>query len=241
MKAGFADNSAYVADPDFVDVPVAGLRSKEYAKKRAAEIKVDAVIPKVVSGEAGKYESPSTTALSVVDNKGNMVALTQTISDFFGAKVVIEGTGIVLNNEMKNFSAKGPNALVPGKRMRTTIAPTIVVKDGKTFASMGTPGAARIISTMVILVSILVDYKMGIQEAIEAPRFYVRDTDKDISVESRIDKGVLDDLSKLGYSVKVLGDYDLFFGGAQAIIIDPVTGRMYGGADPRRDGAVLGY
>ena len=87
---------------------------------------------------------------------------------------------------MKNFSARGVNAMAPGKRMRTTISPTILARDGRAFATLGTPGAARIISTMTLLVSNLVDYGMGIQEAIEAPRFYARDTDKDLYVESRV-------------------------------------------------------
>lgn len=240
LKRAYADNSAFVGDPAFTTVPVAAMLSKDYAKKRAAEIDLTKVTPKVVAGEPDK-EHFSTTHLSVVDAKGNMVALTQTISGFWGAKVVIPGTGIILNNEMQNWSAKGPNAFAPGKRVRTTIAPTIIAKDGKTFASMGTPGAARIISTMVLLTQNLIDYKMGIQEAIELPRFYVRDTEKDFYLESRVPAETQDALKKLGYSLKVQGDYDLFFGGAQAIIIDPVTGKLYGGADPRRDGAVVGY
>jgi gamma-glutamyltranspeptidase/glutathione hydrolase len=224
-----------------VNVPLAELLSGDYARRRAAEIKPDAMTPKVTAGDVTKRESPSTTSLSVVDERGNMVALTQTISDFFGAKVVIDGTGIVLNNEMKNFGSKGPNALAAGKRMRTMIAPSILLRDGRPFATLGTPGAARIVSTMTLLVSNLVDFKMGIQEAIDAPRFYARDTEKDLSVEARMPAATVEALVKMGYSVKTLGEYDLFFGGAQGIIIDPKTGMRIGGADPRRDGAVVGY
>jgi gamma-glutamyltranspeptidase/glutathione hydrolase len=125
--------------------------------------------------------------------------------------------------------------------MRTMIAPTILLKDGKTFAALGTPGAARIVSTMTLLVSNLVDFGMGIQEAIEAPRFYARDTDADLSVEARVPARTTDALTKMGYRIKTLGDFDLFFGGAQGIVIDPKTGMRVGGADPRRDGAVAGY
>lgn len=241
MKRGFADFNAFIADPDFVKVPVPGLLSPDYAKTRAAEIRPDAISPKVTSGEPSKHESGSTTFLCAVDRRGNIAALTQTISDFFGAKVLIAGTGIILNNEMKNFSARGINAMAPGKRMRTTIAPTIILKDGKPFATLGTPGAARIISTMVILISNLIDHKMGIQEAIEAPRFYARDTDKNLSVESRMPPDTIAALTKLGYIIQTQGEYDLFFGGAQGIIIDAKTGKKIGGADPRRDGAVIGY
>jgi len=241
MKRGFADFNAFIADPDFEKIPIPGLLSRDYARKRAAEINPDAISPKVGPGEPAKTESGSTTSLCAVDKRGNVAVVTQTISDFFGAKVVIEGTGIILNNEMKNFSARGINAMAPGKRMRTTIAPTIILKEDKPFAALGTPGAARIISTMAILISNLIDHKMGIQEAIEAPRFYARDTDKNLSVESRMPPATLEALRKLGYAIQAMGEYDLFFGGAQGIMIDAKTGRKTGGADPRRDGAVIGY
>ncbi len=222
-------------------MPTAELLSPDYARRRAAEIKADAITPKVTAGKIADRESPSTTSLAVVDARGNMVALTQTLSEFFGAKVMVGGTGIILNNEMHNFSARGPNALSPGKRMRTMIAPSILLKDGKTFAVIGTPGAARIVSTMTLLVSNLVDFGMGIQEAIEAPRFYARDYDPDLSIEARMPAATVEALTKMGYSVKTLGEYDLFFGGAQGIVIDRKTGLRIGGADPRRDGAVVGY
>lgn len=241
MKRGFADFSAHIADPDYEKVPLAGLLARDYARKRAAEIRLDSVSPSVVAGEPARDGSGSTTSLCAADKRGNVAVLTQTISDFFGAKVVVEGTGIILNNEMKNFSARGINAMAPGKRMRTTIAPTLLLKGDKTYAALGTPGAARIISTMAILISNLVDHRMGIQEAIDAPRFYARDTDKNLSVESRLPPETLAALAKLGYVVQTMGAYDLFFGGAQGIIIDAKTGKKTGGADPRRDGAVIGY
>jgi len=156
--------------------------------------------------------------------------------------VMIGGTGIILNNEMQNFSAKGVNVMAPGKRMRTTISPTIILKNGKAYASMGTPGAYRIITTMSILISNLVDHKMQIQEAIEAPRFYIRhDKPKDLYVETRLPADTLAALERMGYVLKKQKDYDLFFGGAQGIVIDPKSGKKIGGADPRRDGAVVGY
>ncbi|MFO7693961.1 MAG: gamma-glutamyltransferase, partial [Vicinamibacterales bacterium] len=241
MKRGFADYAAAVGDPDFVKVPVAELLSADYARARAAEIKPDLITPKVAAGTAAKKESPSTTSLSVVDAHGNMVALTQTISDFFGAKVLVAGTGIILNNEMKNFGSRGPNAIAPGKRMRTMIAPTLLLKDGRAFATLGTPGAARIVSTMTLLVSNLVDFGMGIQEAIEAPRFYARDVEADLAVEARVPAATIAALTKMGYRIKAYRDFDLFFGGAQGIVIEPKTGMRIGGADPRRDGAVAGY
>jgi len=239
MKRGFADNSAYIGDPAFVSIPVRGLLDKDYAKSRAAEIDPGKITGTVKAGTP--VEHPSTTHLSVVDKEGNMVALTQTISGFWGACVAVPGTGIILNNEMQNWSSRGPNAYAPGKRMRTTIAPTIIAKNGRPFVTMGTPGAGRIISTMVILTVNLLDYHMGVQEAIESPRFYARDTEKDLSIEARMPKETQDWLKSIGYSLKVYPDFDLFFGGAQAIVVDLETGSMYGGADPRRDGAVFGF
>lgn len=239
MKRGFADNSAYVGDPAFTDIPVRGLLDKEYAKSRAAEIDLGKMSPSIKAGTPSEH--PSTTHLSVVDRGGNMVALTQTISGFWGACVAVPGTGVILNNEMQNWSSRGPNAYAPGKRMRTTIAPTIIAKNGVPFVTMGTPGAGRIISTMVILAVDLLDYHMGVQEAIESPRFYARDTEKDLSIESRMPAETQAWLKSIGYSIKEYPDFDLFFGGAQAILVDPDTGMMYGGADPRRDGAVFGF
>jgi gamma-glutamyltranspeptidase/glutathione hydrolase len=239
MKRGMADWRAFVADPAFVAVPVAGLLAKPYAEARAAEIDPARISEKIAPGDPSRGQSSSTTSLSVVDRDGNMIALTQTISDFFGAKVMVAGTGIILNNEMDNFSAQGVNALAPGKRMRTTIAPTIIVKGRKPFAAIGTPGAARILTTMPLLISNLIDYRMGIQEAIETPRFFP--SDKDLSFEPRFPLETVATLEKMGYTLKSLDALDLFFGGAQGVIIDPKTKKRIGGADPRRDGAVVGY
>lgn len=239
MKRGFADNSAYVGDPDFFQIPVTGLLDKEYARSRVQEIDMNKVTTSIKAGTPDEH--PSTTHLSVVDRHGNMVALTQTISGFWGACVAVPGTGIILNNEMQNWSSRGPNSYAPGKRMRTTIAPTIIAKDGNPFVTMGTPGAGRIISTMVILTVNLIDFDMGVQEAIESPRFYARDTEKLLSLESRIPKETQEWLKSIGYSIKEYPPFDLFFGGAQAILVDPKTGIMHGGADPRRDGAVFGF
>jgi gamma-glutamyltranspeptidase/glutathione hydrolase len=239
MKRGMADWRTFVADPDFVDVPAVGLLSRKYAKARAEEIDPERISEKTEAGEPAKGLSPSTTSLSVVDAAGNMVALTQTISDFFGARVMVTGAGIILNNEMKNFSASGVNAMAPGKRMRTTISPTILIRKGQAFATIGTPGAARILTTMPLLISNLIDYKMGIQEAIEMPRFFP--SGKDLMVEPRLPEETVAALVKIGYTIEPRGEFDLFFGGAQGIIIDPKTRLRVGGADPRRDGAVVGY
>ena len=241
LKRAYADYHAFVADPGFVAVPLDRLLSRAYAKRRAKEVDRNRMTAKVVAGEVPRDPGPSTTSLVVADRHGNLVSLTQTISDFFGAKVMVAGTGIILNNEMKNFSARGVNAMAPGKRMRTLIAPTVLLRGSKPFAVLGTPGGPRISATTVLLVSNLVDHDMPVQEAIEAPRYYARDTEKDLAVESRFPKETREALASLGYTFQEMKDYDLFFGGAQAIVIDRRTGNRAGGADPRRDGTVSGY
>jgi gamma-glutamyltranspeptidase/glutathione hydrolase len=241
MKRGFVDCSAFVADPDFVKVPLDGLLSPAYARTRAAEIHPGQLTAKVSAGEPVGEGSGNTTSLCAVDRQGNMAVLTQTISDHFGAKVVVPGTGILLNNEMKNFSTKGINAIAPGKRMRGTLAPTILLKDGKPYAALGTPGAGRIVSTTAILISNLIDHKLPIQEAIESPRFYARDTEPKVSVEARVPSQTLEALKQMGYSFQVMNEFDLFFGGAQGIVVDRKHHTLIGGADPRRDGVAVGY
>jgi len=261
LKRAFMDNRVYVGDPDFSFVPLQEMLSKDYARLRASEIRMDRMTPAkeikpgefeeaaeilAPTGTEGKYESPSTTHISVADKDGNMVALTQTISSFFGAGVMVPGTGIILNNEVYNFSTDptSPNCIAPGKRMRTTISPTIVLKDGKPLLTIGTPGAGRIISTMTTLLVNIIDHNMSLQEAIEAPRFYVRDGSDSFECESRVPAEVLEGLKSLGYPIddsSIKADYDLYFGGAQGVMIDYTTGEFVGAADPRRDGAAIGY
>ena len=257
LKRAYADNREYIGDPNFDFVPLYELLSKDYARERAFEIPLDSMTPMkeivpgdfsaskliAATGTEGGYESPSTTHISVVDKDHNMVALTQTISSFFGAAVMAPGTGIVLNNEMANFSSPGApvNTLEAGKRMRTLISPTLVLKDGQPFLTIGTPGAARIISTVTIVLSNIIDYGMGLQEAIEAPRFYVRDNTETLEYEARFAPEVIDTLQAMGYTVLEHPDFDLYFGGAQGVMIDLETGTLIGGADPRRDGAAIGF
>ncbi|MGE3841342.1 MAG: gamma-glutamyltransferase [Vicinamibacterales bacterium] len=239
LKRAFADYSAFVADPAYSNVPSVGLLSRTYARRRAADITPHRITPRVLAGEPDRA-SPSTTAVVVADRLGSMVALTQTLSDFFGAKVMVPGTGILLNNEVKNFSSRGVNVMAPGKRMRTTIAPTILLASGRPVMALATPGAARIISTMTLLVSNVVDYGQDIQAAIDAPRFYARDVEPVLHLEGRWPEDTIARLRALGYEVEIHNDYDLFFGGAQGIA-RTARGVLLGGADPRRDGAVVGY
>ena len=241
MKRGFADYAATVGDPDFVQVPLAELLSADYARARAAEIKPDLVTPKVAAGAAAKQEPPSTTSLSVVDAQGNMVALTQTISDFFGAKVLVAGTGIILNNEMKNFGTRGPNAIAPGKRMRTMIAPTILLKDGQDVrrprhARRGPhrldDDAARVEPRRL---------RHGHPGRDRGPALLARESKRTSPSEARVPAATLDALRRWGTASRPIATSTCSSAGPRASWIDPKTGMRIGGADPRRDGAVVGY
>lgn len=257
IRIAYRDNYEYFSDPDFDYIPLYDLLSKDYARTRALEIDPEQMMhfEEILPGYFGAtqvaftgtdgipYESPSTTHISVIDKDRNTVSLTQTISSFFGAGVMPEGTGIVLNNEMANFGAvgSGTNSLEAGKRMKTVISPTIVLKDGQPFLTIGTPGAGRIISTVTILLSALIDHGMDLQEAIEAPRFFVRDYHDNLEFEPRFASDIVEELSAKGWGLVEKGTLDLYFGGAQGVLVDFETGELVGGADPRRDGAAIGY
>ena len=241
MKRVFADRSKYMGDPDFVQVPVKGLTSKKYAAELRQGISPEKGAEKVPAGNPVPYESGGTSHISVVDKDGNLVALTQTINYFFGSGVLVPGTGILLNNEMDDFVPKpgALNSIEPGKRPLSSMSPTLVLKDGKPLLSIGSPGATRIISALAQILVNIIDHRMNIQEAIEAARIHCMTGE--IFMESRIPKDVQQALIKKGHKVTVRKDFDLYFGGAQGVMIDPKTGTLYGGADPRRDGFAIGY
>ena len=241
MKRVFADRSKYMADPDFVQVPVKGLTSKKYAEELRKGISLEKGAEKLPPGNPVPYESGGTSHLSVLDKDGNLVALTQTINYFFGSGVLVPGTGILLNNEMDDFVPKpgALNSIEPRKRPLSSMSPTLVLKDGKPLLSIGSPGSTRIISALAQILVNIVDHRMNIQEAIEAARIHCMTGE--IFMESRIPKDIQQALINKGHKVTVRKDFDLYFGGAQGVMIDPKTGALYGGADPRRDGFAIGY
>ena len=240
QKLAFADRAEYIADPAFVKVPVAGLLDKGYAAERRKAIDMKHT-HKAVPGQPSKYESGSTTSFSVVDKDGNMVSITKTINHFMGSGVVPEGTGILLNDEMDDFDLNPASLNAPsaGKRPLSSIAPVMVLKDGKPFFTAGTPGANRIITTMVNIVINVVDFKEELQPAILEPRFHNGNTAQ-TAVESRIPADVVKELESRGHKISVKGAFDLYFGGAQGVMLRS-DGRLLGGADPRRDGIAVGY
>jgi len=184
-------------------------------------------------------EAAHTTHLSVVDAAGNAVSLTQTLGTFFGSTQTV--AGVLMNCSMTNFSATGKvNNAEPGKRPRSSISPTIVLKNGLPFLVVGTPGASRITSTVVELLVNLIDFDMDAAAANSAPRFYCSKYEDFLHLEGGIVEPVRDKLEKMGHHLRVHDGIDLFFGGANIIRIDPETGAVCGAADPRRSGTAGG-
>jgi gamma-glutamyltranspeptidase / glutathione hydrolase len=175
-----------------------------------------------------------------VDRDGNIVALTQAINNFFGSGVVVPGTGILLNNEMNELDRHPgrPNSYTPGKRPLSRMSPMLVLKDNRPNLSIGSAGATRIISALSQVLVNLIDRKMNLQQAINAPRIH---WEGDLFMESRIPSSLQEELSDWGYRVRRQSAYDLYFGGVQAVLIDPDAGVLFGAADPRRAGAAIGY
>ena len=243
MKLMYADRGAYLGDADFVKVPIKGLTSKKYAKTRFAKISMDKSIKKADPGEPWPFdESGNTSHISIVDGQGNMVALTQTINYFFGSGVVVDGCGFMLNDEMADFTAKPgtKNSVEPGKRPLSSMSPTLLLKDGKPYATLGSPGGKRIITTVAQIISNLIDQGMDVQQAINAPKTN-NYRGGPFKIESRVSAEAQAGLKKKGHTLKLYKPFDLYFGGAQAVVRDPKTGELHGGADPRRDGVAMGY
>lgn len=239
FKMCFADRAKYMGDPDFVKIPMKGLLSKEYAAKRAGSYSLDNIAP-AESDNPFKFETCDTTHISIADKYGNVVAITKTISAFFGSGVVPENTGVIMNCQMRGFfvGEGKSNSVGGGKKPLSSMSPTIILKDGRPFAVLGTPGGNRIISTMAQVISNLIDFGMDIESAIRAPRFY-NDVMDLLHYEARIDEKVIKSLADKGQEIKKLKDWDRFVGGVQGIYYHK-NGTMIGVADPRRDGRAVG-
>ncbi|SLM13639.1 Gamma-glutamyltranspeptidase [uncultured spirochete] len=243
LKLTFADRSKYMADTEFVKVPLAGLTSKEYAKEQAARIDLNKPLAPVTAGDPWKYESGSTTHFSVMDKEGNMVAVTKTINYFFGSGVTIPGWGFIMNDEMDDFVATpgSVNSVEPGKRPLSSMSPTLVLDpQGRSFMTIGSPGATRIFPTVAQVISNVIDFGFPIQEAILAPRVW-QGASGALNIEGRYPASALDGIKKLGHDVTIRGDWDAYFGGVHAVVYDYDKGVLYGGADPRRDGQAAAF
>lgn len=244
FKIAFADRAKYIGDTDFVDVPLEGLTSKEYAKEMAAKIDM----AKATNQEAGDpwaYESPQTTHYSIMDKEGNIVAVTKTVNYVFGSGVVPEGTGIILNDEMDDFDAgtEGVNTVEPNKKPLSSMSPTIVLKDGAPVMAIGAPGSQRIITGVAQVISKVIDHQMDIQDAISAPRIHDgSDYDNGVNTmiyETRIPAETVKALEEMGHKMVEEGEW-MEYPCVQAVVMLE-DGTLRGGADPRRDGKAIGY
>ncbi|MGI6620156.1 MAG: gamma-glutamyltransferase [Bacillota bacterium] len=239
-RRAFTDRANFLGDPDFVEVPLGGLTSKAYARNRISDFDpLRASSPE--KGDPYAYnESPSTTHLSVIDKHGNAVALTQTLCAFFGSGAAVPGYGFVLNNQASAWSVdpESKNCPSPYKRPLSSMTPTIVLREGKPFLCVGSPGSQRIITATAQVISNVIDHGMSLQEAIEAPRAHINV--EEFAVESRICPDVIRALRDRGHEIEVKEAYGYYFGGVNAVMYDDRSGKFYGGADPRRDGCSVG-
>jgi len=261
LKLAFADRSTWLGDPDFVDVPVGWLTSERYADELRARINPprwrrwpwtwhrDEVAIEVEAAGRPPRDA-GTTHLSVVDEQGAAVAATLTINTAYGSWLTIPGTGIVMNNEMDDFSkqagvpnvyglvdTRGANAIAPGKRPLSSMTPTLLVRDGGLALVTGSPGGPRIISTVLQSILNVVDFGMDVQAAVAAPRVHHQWIPDLLYVEREVPTDVVEGLRDRGHEVKRGGHWSA----AEAIRIDPERGWRWGGSDPRRDGLALGF
>lgn len=238
FKFSYEDRAKYMADTNFVDVPLKGLRSKEYAKKLAGKIDMEQA-RNSSSYDPWTYEHDETTHYSIGDDKGNLVSVTKTVNHFFGSCLVAEGTGILLNDTMADFATRkyDVNSVDKRKKPLSTMSPTMILKDGKPFAVLGSPGGARIINAVVQVISKLIDHDMDIQDAIASPRIH-QNTSDILYYEDRIEEEELDKLEKMGHEIFKRLPYDKKMGGVNGIKYE--NGEIIGGADPRRDGTSQG-
>jgi gamma-glutamyltranspeptidase/glutathione hydrolase len=253
MKLAYADRSKYLGDPDFFPVPLSRLISKEYAVERGRFLDTTRATPSsmISPGVIPLKEGMHTTHYSVVDKWGNAVSVTTTINGWFGNKVVVGGAGFFLNNEMDDFSAKPgtpniyglvggeANSIQPGKRMLSSMTPTIVLKDDKPFLVIGSPGGSTIITTVLQVIMNVIDHKMNIAEAIDAPRVHHQWLPDTLYYEKYgLAKDVIENLERHGYYVRQRRGTQ---GMAEGIIVDRKDGILFGASDSRGTGAAVGY
>jgi gamma-glutamyltranspeptidase/glutathione hydrolase len=214
MKRAYADRAVFMGDPDSVKIPVDGLTSKAYAKSLRANIGPRSTPPTDIRpGTAAEFEGRNTTHFSVIDRDGNAVSNTYTLNFSYGLGLVAEGTGVLLNNELDDFTSKpgtanayglmGYNANLPGpgKRPLSSMTPTIVMKDGKPFLITGSPGGSRIISAVLQVIVSAIDFKMPIGQAVSAPRLHQQWQPEDVYVEPGFAPDVLEALEKRGHKI----------------------------------------
>src|ERR1700677_4940632 len=261
FRRAFYDRADFLGDPDYAKVPVAQLIDKKYAAAwrdsidpNRASLSKDLKRPsfeqleRVAQFRSVVSEPHNTTHYSVVDADGNAVAVTTTLNDSFGSRVTAEGLGFLLNDEMDDFTSKegvpntngliqGPaNTIGPGKRPLSAMTPTIVLKDGKLFLVLGSPGGPTIITTVANILIGVVDFGLNIQEAVDAPRFHHQWLPDEILVEDRLSPDTINVLRSKGHKLKIRH----FWGDGECIMVNPTTGERLAGADGRNNGKAVG-
>jgi gamma-glutamyltranspeptidase / glutathione hydrolase len=274
FRRAFFDRAEFLGDPDFSKIPVAQLIDKAYGAawresidpahaSVSKDLRRPASFSQLEQDAAARFplgavaEAKHTTHYSVVDPAGNAVAVTTTLNDDFGSRVTAEGLGFLLNDEMDDFAAKqgapnmfgliqGPaNAIGPGKRPLSAMAPTIVLKDGKLFLVLGSPGGPRIITTVANILMGVVDYGINIQEAVNAPRFHQQWLPDVASVEDGFPPDIVKRLEGLGHHVvfgeEASGTREPYWSDGECIMIDPKRGDRLGASDKRNNGRAVGF
>src|SRR5579863_4310626 len=269
FRRAFYDRAEFLGDPDFSKIPVAQLIDKKYGVAWRASIDAERASPSkelkrpAIFNELEQYaalhpqpqayhESQHTTHYSVVDAEGDAVAVTTTLNDWFGSRVTADGLGFLLNDEMDDFSSKpgvpnsdgliqgSANAIGPGKRPLSSMAPTIVLRDGKPFLVLGSPGSSKIITTVANVLMGVADYGMNLQEAVNAPRFHNQWMPDVVNVEKWFSPDTVNALRQMGYKVEVGipsdGGVSSYWSDAECIAIDPKTGERLGASDGRHAG-----
>ncbi|UFJ39587.1 gamma-glutamyltransferase [Brevibacillus humidisoli] len=242
-KQAFADRDKWLTDPEFVDIPLDELLSKEHGKALADRIDMDRAAADVEPLDP----KGDTVWFGVVDKDGNAVSVIQSIYHEFGSGIVAKDTGVLLQNRGSFFSLdpEHVNHLEPGKRTFHTLNPAMLFQNGKPYLVYGTMGGEGQPQTQAAIVTRIVDFGFSVQDAIEAPRWLHGRTwgaaSNDLKMEGRIPDEVIQEMKDRGHPVKVVEDYTDTMGHAGAILIDPDTNIKYGGADPRGDGAAVGY
>ena len=248
MKFSYADRSKYLGDPDFVEVPTETLTSKEYARDIARKISIDQALPSddIAPGNLAIYESDETTHYSVVDDEGNMIGNTYTLMFSFGSGVVIEGTGILMNNNMGNFTLRSDipdafglmgsdnNLIRPSRRPVSSMSPVMLLKDGEPILMTGSPGGSKIISANMQMVLNVVEFGMNIADASVAPRIHHQWRPDVLEIESGISPDTVSLLIEKGQNIK-FSQRSAGMGSLQTVMSR--DGIFYGYSDPRRPGA----
>ncbi|HLE32204.1 MAG TPA: gamma-glutamyltransferase [Bacteroidota bacterium] len=252
MRRAFADRARYLGDPDFnPGIPIEKLTSKEHAAALRQSINLEKKSASDPVSFNDAYESTETTHYSVVDAEGNAVVVTYTLEYGYGSRIVAEGLGFLYNNEMGDFNAEPgrtdttgsigtqPNLVAPGKRMLSSMTPTIVARDGKPFFLVGSPGGKTIINTVLQCILNVIDFKMNVSGAVTAGRLHHQWLPDVMRIEkygTTLDSQRI--LEAMGHRVRMGGQQ----GSAMGIIINPETGVRYGGVDPRQaDAGAVGY